>query len=115
MLRIRAQGRKVRDAIGEGERGPKKRKIPQRSCSRAVGNRGNLGGNRNKRRQESVDSKSAGQGNLENSKEAGKEAQGTRGLRKNYKESVPPLSRLIRVFVIISIINSPLWGPVQVA
>ena len=53
-----------------------------------------------KRRKERVSSVAANPENLENSKEAGGEAQGTQGLSKNSisRESVSPLSRLIRGF-----------------
>ena len=53
-----------------------------------------------KRRQQRVDSVDANPDNLENSKEAGGEAQGTQGLSKKCtsRERVSPLSRLIRDF-----------------
>ena len=100
MLRTRAQGREARDRIGEGGGEAKKRKKPHKSCRRDVGNGGDMGGNRTKRRQESVGSVAADPDSLENNKEAGREAQGTQGLSKNYTsiESVSPLSRLIRGF-----------------
>ena len=49
---------------------------------------------------EGVSSVAANPDNLENSKGAGGEAQGSHGLSKNCtsRESVPPLSRLIRGF-----------------
>ena len=49
---------------------------------------------------ESVGSVAADPDNLENGKESIREAQGTRGLRKNCtsRESLCPLSRLIRGF-----------------
>ena len=54
-----------------------------------------MGGNGEKRRKETVGSE-----NLENSKERGREAQGTQGLKKNYtsRERESPLSRQIRDF-----------------
>ena len=63
-------------------------------------NGGYLGGKRKKRRQERIGSEAANADNLENSKEAGGGAQGTQDLRKNCtsRESVSPLSRLIRGF-----------------
>ena len=75
-------------------------KKPHKSCRRHVGNGGDLGGKRKKRRQERVDSVAANPNNLENSKEAGGEALGIQGLSKNCRsiESVPCLSRLIRSF-----------------
>ena len=53
-----------------------------------------------KRRQERVHSKAADLDNVENSKEAGGEAHGTQGLKKNCRsrESALALSRLIRSF-----------------
>ena len=66
------------------------------------GNGGDLGGTRKKCRQERIGSVAANPGNLENSKEAGGEAQGTQGLSltKNCtsRQRAPPLSHLIRVF-----------------
>ena len=55
---------------------------------------------RKKRRQERFGSVAANPDKLENSKEAGREAQGTQGLSKNCtnRESVSPLSRLIKGF-----------------
>ena len=44
---------------------------PHKNCIRDVGNRGDLGGTRKKRRQERVGSVAANPDNLENSKEAG--------------------------------------------
>ena len=65
-----------------------------------MGNGGDLGGKRKKRRKERVGPVAANPDNLENNKEAGGGAQGTQGLSKNYtsRESVSPLSRLIRGF-----------------
>ena len=61
----------------EGEREAKKRKKPRKSCRRRVGNGGDLGGKRNKRRQERVGPVAANPGNVENNKETGGE--GARG------------------------------------
>ena len=71
-----------------------------KSCRRHVGNRGDLGGNRKKRRKERVGPVAANLDNLESNKEAGGGAQRTQGLSKSCtsKESVSPLSRLIRGF-----------------
>ena len=56
------------------------------------GKRGILGGNRKERRQESIGSVAADPEDLENSKEAGREAQDTQSLRKNLQvERVCPL------------------------
>ena len=65
-----------------------------------MGNGEDLGGMRKKLRQERVGSLVADPDNLENSKEAEGEAQSTQGLNKNCssRESVSPLSRLIRCF-----------------
>ena len=67
-----------------------------------------MGGKRKKRRQKSVGSVAADPDSLENSKEARREAQVTLGVSKNCtsRESVSPLSRLIKGFV-ISIIDPP--------
>ena len=71
------------DGIGEGGGEAGKRKKPHKSCRRDVGNRGDLGGKRKRRRQERFGSVPAHPDNLENSKEAGGEAQYTQGLSKN--------------------------------
>ena len=60
--------------------------------------RENLSGRRKARGQESVGSVGAGRGYLENSNEAESEAQGAQGLNKNCRESMSPLSCLIRGF-----------------
>ena len=88
------------DRIVEGGRGAKKCKKPHRSCRRQVGNGGDLGGKRKKRRQERVGSVAASPDNLESRKEAGRGAQGTQGSSKSCisRETVSPLSRMIRGF-----------------
>ena len=88
------------DRIGEGGREAKKRKKPQNSCRRQVGNGGDLGGKRGKCRKERVGPVAANPDNLESNKEAEGGAQGTQGSSKNCasRESVSPLSRLIRGF-----------------
>ena len=58
-------------------------KKSRKSCRRDVENEGDLSENRKKRSQESVGSVAADPNNLENSKEAEREPQGTQGLRKN--------------------------------
>ena len=87
--------------IGEGGREAKKHKKPQNSCRRRAGNGGDTGGKRKKCRKERVGSVAANPGNnLESNKEAGGEAQDTQGSSKSCtsRESVSPLSRLIRAF-----------------
>ena len=86
--------------IGEGGRGPKKRKKPQNSCRRRAGNGGDMGGKRKKCRKERVGSVAANSDNLGSNKEAEGGAQGAQGSSKICKsrESVSPLSRLIRGF-----------------
>ena len=88
--------------IGEGGRGTKKRKKPQNSCRRRAGNGGNgeTGGKRKKCRKERVGSVAANSDNLGINKEAGGGAQGAQGSSKicTSRESVSPLSRLIRGF-----------------
>ena len=84
-----ADGDGNEDGIGEGGGEANKQET-------AVGNGGDLGGKRKNRRQKSVGSVAADPENLEISKEAGKEAQGTQGLSKNCttRKGVFPLSRL---------------------
>ena len=84
--------------IGEGGRKAKKRKKPQNSCRRQVGNGEDLGRLREKGRKIRVGPVAANPDNLESNMEAGGGAQGTQGLSKNCtsRESVSPLSRLIR-------------------
>ena len=74
------------------------RKKTHKRCRRDVRKGGDLDGKRKKRRQEKVGSVGVDPDNLENSKKAGGEAQGTQGLSKNCtsRESVSPSSRLIR-------------------
>ena len=59
------------DRIGEGGREMKKRKKPQNSCRRHVGNGGDLGGNREKCRKGRVGPVAANPDNLKSDKEAG--------------------------------------------
>ena len=86
--------------IGEGGRGTKKRKKPQNSCRRRAGNGGDMGGKRKKYRKERVGSVTANPDNLGSNKEAGGGAQGAQGsnIICTSRESVSPLSRLIRGF-----------------
>ena len=84
-----------KDRIGEGGREAKKRKKPQNSCRRHARNGGDLGGKREKCRKERVGSVAAKPDNLESNKEAGGEH---KGLRAQVRESVSPLSRLIKGF-----------------
>ena len=86
--------------IGEGGRGTKKRKKPQNRCRRRAGNGGDMGGKRKKGRKERVGSVAANSDNLGSNKEAGGGAQGAQGSSKicTSRESVSPLSRLIRGF-----------------
>ena len=86
------------DGIGESGGEAKKRKKPHKR--RDMGNGGDLS-----RKRKNVDNKglaavAADPDNLKDGKEAGGETQGTLGLSKNCssKESVSPLSRLIRGF-----------------
>ena len=89
-----------KDRIGEGGREAKKRKKPHKSCRRPMGNGGDLGGKRKKRKKERVGPVAANPDNLESNKEAGGGAQGTQSSSKNCtsRESESPLSRLIRGF-----------------
>ena len=89
------------DGIGEGGGEAKKHKKPHKTCRRHVGNGGDFGGKREKRRKERVGPVAANPDNLEINKEAGGGAQGTQGLSNNRTtsgESVSPFSRLIRGF-----------------
>ena len=88
------------DRIGEGGREAKKRKKPHQRCKRNVGKGGDLGGKRKICRKERVDPAAADPDNLENNKEALGVAKGAQGFNKNWtsRESVSPLSRLIRGF-----------------
>ena len=84
-----------------GGREAQKRKKPHNSCRRRAGNRGDTGGKIKICRKERVGSVAANPDNLESNKEAEGGAQGTQGSSKNCtssKESVSPLSRLIRGF-----------------
>ena len=78
----------------------KKRKKPQNSCRRRAGNGGDMGGKQKKCRKERVGSVAANSDNLGSNKEAGGGAQGAQGSSKicTSRESVSPLSRLIRCF-----------------
>ena len=91
MLRVRAQGWKERNIIGQGGEEAQNCKKQHKSCRRSVGNGGDLGGKRRKRKHESVGSVAADPDYLENINEAGREAQGTQGLRNNCTnvESLP--------------------------
>ena len=86
--------------IGEGGREAKKRKKPQNSCRYRAGNGGDMGGKRKKCRKERVGSVAANPDNLGSNKEAEGGAQGAQGSSKicTSRESVSPLSRLIRGF-----------------
>ena len=77
-----------------------KRKKPQNSCRRRAGNGGDMGGKRKKCRKERAGSVAANSDNLGSYKEAGGGAQGAQGSSKicTSRESVSPLSRLIRGF-----------------
>ena len=70
------------------------------SCRRRAGNGGDLGGKGKKCRKERVGSIAANSDNLGSNKEAGGGAQGAQGSSKicTSRESVSPLSRLIRGF-----------------
>ena len=88
------------DRIGKGGREAKKCMKPQNSYRRQVGNGGDLGGKREKCGKERGGPVAANPDNRESNKEAGWAAQGTQGSSKNCRsrESVSPLSRLIRGF-----------------
>ena len=96
------------------ERGEEAQEI-QHTCRRHVGNGGDLGGKRKKWRKERVGPVAANPDNPESNKEAGGGSQSTKGSSKNFtsRESVSPLSRLIRGFVIITT-DPPLEGSMRV-
>ena len=73
---------------------------PLNSCRRQGGNGGDFGGTRKRCRKGSVGPVAANSNIVEINKEAGGGAQGTLSLSKNCtsRESVSPLSRLIRGF-----------------
>ena len=88
-----------KDGSGEGGGDAKKCKKPHTSCRRDdIGSGGDLRGKRKQRIQERIRSLAADPDNIDNSKEAWREAQGAQSLRKKgtSEESVSPLSRLIR-------------------
>ena len=86
--------------VGDGEKEAKKRKKPLNSCRCQGGNGGDFGGTRKRCRKGSVGPVAANSNIVEINKEAGGGAQGTLSLSKNCtsRESVSPLSRLIRGF-----------------
>ena len=86
--------------VGDDERQAKKRKKPLNSCRRQGENGGDFDGKRKICRKERVGPVAANSDNVESNKEAGGGAQGTLSLSKNCtsRESVSPLSRLIRGF-----------------
>ena len=86
--------------VGDGEKEAKKRKKPLNSCRRQGGNGADFGGTRKRCRKGSVGPVVANSNIVEINKEAGGGAQGTLSLSKNCtsRESVSPLSRLIRGF-----------------
>ena len=73
---------------------------PLNSCRRQGGNGGDFGGTRKRCRKGSVGPVAANSNIVETNKEAGGGAEGTLSLSKNCtsRESVSPLSRLIRGF-----------------
>ena len=88
------------DRTREGGIEVKKRKKPQNSCRCRAGNGGDMDGKRKKCRKERVGSVDANPDNLGSNKDAGRGAQCTQGSSKIYtsRESVSPLSRLLRGF-----------------
>ena len=86
------------DRIGEGGREAKKRKKPQNSSRRQVGNGRDLGGKRKQCRKERVGPVAANPDNLNKEAEGGE--QGTLGSSKKCtsRKRMSPLSRLIRGF-----------------
>ena len=94
-------GKGDEDRIGEGGREAKKRKKLQNSCRRQMGYGGETWVERGKHVEEKgVDPALANPDNLESNKETDGGPQGTQGSNKTCtsRESVSPLSRLIRGF-----------------
>ena len=98
MRRTRAQGRETRDRVGEGGSEAKKRTKSHKRYRRDVGNWGDLGGRRKKRGQKVISSVDVDPKDLENRKEARREAQGAQGISENCIDNVSPFSSLIRGF-----------------
>ena len=94
------EGNENEGRVGDGEKEAKKRKKPLNSCRRQGGNGGDFGGTRKRCRKGSVGPVAANSNIVEINKEAGGGAQETLSLSKNCtsRESVSPLSRLIRGF-----------------
>ena len=90
----------IENRIGEGGREAKQHKKPRNSCRRRTGNGGDMGGKRKICRKERVGSVAANPDNLGGNKEPGGGAQGAQGSSKicTSRESVSPMSRLIRGF-----------------
>ena len=97
--------------IREGRREAKKCKKPQNICRRRARNGGDTGGKRKKNKKARIGSVAGNPDHLESNKETGGGAQGTQRSSKKctIRESVYPLSRLIRGFV-TSIIDPPKGG-----
>ena len=93
-------GTGTRTGSGRPEEGGRSLKKTQKSCRRHVGNGGDLSEKKKKCRKERVSPVAANPDNLESNKEVGRGAQGSQDSSKNYtsRESVTPLSRLIRGF-----------------
>ena len=90
----------TRIGLGRAEGGQKSARSRKKNCRRRAGNGGDMGGKRKKCRKERVGSVAATSDNLGSNKEAGGGAQGAQGSSKicTSRESVSPLSRLIRGF-----------------
>ena len=102
--------------IREGGREAKKRKKPQNSCRCHVGNGGDLGGKRKKRRKERVGPVAANPDNLESNKESGGEHKVLRAeVRIVQVERVCLLCRTRSEVFVISIIDPPFGGSMRVA
>ena len=90
MRRTKTREREARDRIEKGGGEAEKRQNPQERCRCYAESGGDLGGRREKRRQENISSVDFDPEHpIEKNKQAGREAQGTR---------VPTLSCLIRGF-----------------
>ena len=90
----------TRIGLGRAEARQKSARNRKNSCRRRAGNGGDMGEMRKKCRKERAGSVAANPDNLGSNKEAGGGAQGAQGSSKicTSRESVSPLSRLIRGF-----------------
>ena len=95
--KTKAQGREARHKIWEGGGEVKMCEKRQKSCRRDVKNGGDSGGG-GRRRQDSVGSVDVDPEDPENRNDVERETQDAQSSNKNCRESVSPLSRMIKCF-----------------